>query len=66
MKTKVCNQLNTHLDLCVKMFGHNFFDFGDHLVYEAIATLRKKIYSEQLRPKYIDLIFMLMFFCSKF
>jgi hypothetical protein len=42
MKTKVCNQLNTHLDLRVKMFGHNFFDIGNHLVSWSYCNLEKK------------------------
>jgi hypothetical protein len=42
MKNKVCNRLNTHLDLCVKMFGQTCFILENLLYDEAIASWKKK------------------------
>ncbi len=41
-KNKVCNQLNTHLDLCVKMFGQTFFNLENFLYNETIASWKNK------------------------
>jgi hypothetical protein len=42
MNTKVCNQLNTHLDLRVKMLSIIFLILETTLFHEAIATGKKK------------------------
>jgi hypothetical protein len=42
MKTKVHNQLNTHLDLCVRMFGYNFFTLKTFTYDEPIVIWEKK------------------------
>ncbi len=42
MKSKVHNQFNTHIDLCVKMFGHTFFTFENFAYDQAIVVGKKK------------------------
>jgi len=42
MKSKACNQFNTHIDLCVRMFGHTFFTFENFTYDQAIAVWKKK------------------------
>jgi hypothetical protein len=42
MKNKVRNRLNTHLDMCVKMFGHTFFIFEKNSYDESHCFLGEK------------------------
>jgi hypothetical protein len=42
MKNKVHNWLNTHLNLCVKMFGQTFFSFDNFSYDENHCFLEKK------------------------
>lgn len=42
MKNKVCNWLNTHLDLCVNMFLKTFFILENFPYDKAIIVWKKK------------------------
>jgi hypothetical protein len=42
IKNKVCNQLNTHLDLYVKMFGHTFFTLETSRMIKPLQLGKKK------------------------
>jgi hypothetical protein len=42
MKSKDHNQFNTHIDLCVRMFGHTFFTFENFTYDQAITAWKKK------------------------
>jgi hypothetical protein len=42
MKSKACNQFNTHIDLCVRMFEHTFFTLENFTYDQAIVAWKKK------------------------
>jgi hypothetical protein len=41
MKSKLHNQLTTHLDLCVCMFTHNFYTLSNVLYNATIVTCKE-------------------------
>ncbi len=41
MKNKLCNRLTTHLDLCVHMFTHNFYNVINFPYDVGIATWKE-------------------------
>jgi len=44
IKNKVCNQLNTHIDLYVKMFGHTFFTLEISCMIKPLQLRKKKFH----------------------
>jgi hypothetical protein len=50
MKNKVRNRLNTHLNLCVKMFWLTFFTLDNFLYDEAIASSKKEKTHKVVEP----------------
>ncbi len=72
MKSKVHNRLNTHIDLCVKMFWYTLFTLDNSLYDEAIVLSKKKKTHKLVEAQVIKVSFSFMccspilFFCNKF